>query len=299
MRYYLLPGDEGCGERLVALTGALRFDQARNQGADRLLGQLGVLLQDTDDGFDADRFLSLVPDIIIGDVSHHRVTHLRLAGQERLRAGRHPDDVHAPGAEGETLTLGAEARAFDGDEAPAAMDSAAGLLDRVAEELRQARAEGLRRADVDHQALPEESVLPLLGEIEELIGDDDSAGVHILPQRAASAHRDDLLHAQALEGEDVGSIVDLGGHQPVALTVAGQEGDAHAINGVALLLLITRNGPNGQRCGGFAEGRLNSALLDVAQPFHLIKPTAADDSDGDWGLQIGVHRMSPRMMNGE
>ena len=73
---------------------------------DGLLGNEGILVEGLDDHFHGHRRFADVPDIVVGDMRHHGITHLGLAGQECFRGGSHAHDGHAPGAESVGLGLG-------------------------------------------------------------------------------------------------------------------------------------------------------------------------------------------------
>ncbi len=113
---------------------------------------------------------------------------------------------------------------------------------------------------------PKKTEVALLGVVIKLVGDDDVARLVALAHAAAGAEGDDALDAQALEGPDVGPVGHLGGGQPVAATVAGQEGDALAFQGAEDDLV-----------GWIAKGGGDVPLLDVGQGFHLIDAGSAND----------------------
>ena len=157
--------------------------------------------------------------------------------------------------------------------------SSTGIGHGVADHRPQMRAERFVHADVGHQAIAKEGIRPLLGEVEKLVGHDDLARVQQFPQRPAGRDRDDALDAQLLEGEDVGPVIDLGRHQAVPPPVAGDEGDAHALQR-----------PDDERVRGLAERRAHATLLDVLQARHLVQATAPDDADAN-GLCV-IHKFS-------
>jgi hypothetical protein len=145
--------------------------------------------------------------------------------------------------------------------APAARDAADRDVD-------QARADRLGERDVGHQAVAEEGVDAVAGAVEELVGDDDVGRLVVDLQRADGGDRDQLLDSQRLEAVDVGAVVELGRRQPVAASVARQEGDRAPVQ-LADDVGVRR----------LAERRRDPPLLAHHQPLHLVEAAAADHTD--------------------
>src|SRR5437870_8920620 len=85
---------------------------------------------------------------------------------------------------------------------------------------------------------------------------------------AYGAHGEDALHAQLLERVDVRAVIDLARREPMAPAVAGQKGDAHALQ-VAHRDLVGRG----------TEWRGHPDARHARRALHLVQPTPADDPE--------------------
>ena len=106
------------------------------------------------------------------------------------------------------------------------------------------------------------------GAVDELVGHHKVGGLVLFLQRADSGDRKNALHAEFLEGVDVGAEVQLRGQNAMAAAVARQERD------LAALQFAQHEG-----VGGFAEGRFHALFMNVGESGHGIQPAAADDAD--------------------
>jgi hypothetical protein len=82
---------------------------------------------------------------------------------------------------------------------------------------------------VGHQAAAEEALLPGEGAVDELVRDDEGARGQVLPQGTHGTHGHHVRDARALEGVDVGAVVDVRGRDAMASAVAGQEDHGLAV----------------------------------------------------------------------
>ena len=63
------------------------------------------------------------------------------------------------------------------------------------------------------------------GAVDELVGNDEVGGLVLFLERTDGGDGEDALHAELLEGVDVGAEVQLGGKNAMAAAMARQEGD--------------------------------------------------------------------------
>jgi hypothetical protein len=126
----------------------------------------------------------------------------------------------------------------------------------------------MREGHVCDQPAAEESGGALEGPIHELIGDDHVQRRVFLLERAHGGDGEDALHAQRLQGVDVGAEVDLAGRDAMAAPVAGQEGD-----------LAPLERPEDEDIGRRTERGLHRDLVRVRHAAHLVEAAAADDPD--------------------
>src|SRR3954471_10236339 len=124
--------------------------------------------------------------------------------------------------------------------------------------------------DVRHQATAEERADPALGPIEELVGHEDIERLVLLLEAADGARRQQALHAEYLEAEDVGPEIQLGRQNPVSRAVAREKGDA-----------LPAQGASHVRSGRIAERRGDRALLAPGQLRHLVQAAPSNDANLD------------------
>ncbi len=137
-------------------------------------------------------------------------------------------------------------------------------LDRIA----QPGADRLGHGDMSHQPLVEKGLLARESAVDELIDDHEGAGGQVLAQRPDGGEREDLGHARALHGVDVGPEVQAAGRDAVTAPVTRQEDQFLAVQFAEQKLV-----------GGGAEGTFDPAPLLVFQAFDLVDAAAADDAD--------------------
>ena len=146
-------------------------------------------------------------------------------------------------------------------------------LQRVAE----ARAGREGDGNMGDAARAEKAFLPRDRPVDELIGDDEMTGRHLLPERAAGGDGDDVGDARPLQRVDIGAIVDRGGRQAVAPAMARQKDEARAVQ-LAKEQLIRRLPPRRRDPPPFAA-RQSLDVIEARSPDHA-----------DYRLR---HRLSP------
>src|SRR5439155_25941337 len=117
----------------------------------------------------------------------------------------------------------------------------------------------------------------------ELEDDDEMAGRQVLAQRAAGRQGKDVGNTDALQGVDVGAIVDRGGRVEMAAAVARHEHHREPLEFAEQELVR-----------GLAERRGDAPPLLVLEPSHVIDAAAADDPQNRHSLLLsGVGVSSP------
>src|SRR5580704_235488 len=130
------------------------------------------------------------------------------------------------------------------------------------------RANGLVEGDVGDNAVTEEGGFAALGAVEELIGDQELAGLEIFPEGAHGAHGNDALHAEEFHGVNVGAEVEFGGKNAMAASMAREKRDA-----------LPFQSAEDEGVGGIAEGSFEADFAGVGQARHGVKAAPADDAD--------------------
>jgi len=121
---------------------------------------------------------------------------------------------------------------------------------------------------VGNDAVAEEGVDAMASSIEELVGDYEVEWLVLFLERADRGDGDDAVDAELLESVDIGAEVEFGGQEAVARAVTREEGDLAAFELTEYVGI-----------GGIAERSLLADFVDVGEPGHVVKATAADDSD--------------------
>ena len=164
-----------------------------------------------------------MPAVVIGDHGHRRVAHLGLARELGFGHVGHADDVAVPGP----IQLGfgqtGELRPLHHQIGAAARHVDADFAHRRLEMVAQAAAHRVRHGNMRHHAGSEKTLRPRKRPVDELVHDDEHAGMQMLAQRAHGADGNDIGHAQPLQRVDVGAEVDLRGRNPVAAPVPWQK----------------------------------------------------------------------------
>src|SRR5437016_4488976 len=159
---------------------------------------------------------------------------------------------------------------FDADVHPTLMHPCTGLARGGDRERGHRAADRIRECDVTDDPPSEESVGAMPSAIDELIRNDDVGRVISLFHRSDRAGRDDGVHSQNFESENVRAIVELTGQLSVTAAVPREKGDPNPVD------LADDIG-----IGRLAERRVELMLIKELQPFHVVEPGAPDDSNGD------------------
>ena len=207
-----------------------------------------------------------VPAVVVGGHGQGGVGDLRFAGQASLGVVGHADHAAPPAAVevrfrpgGKGWTLHAEVGAASVELAPLGHQA----VGHVAQQPRQAGAEGIRQGHMGHGPLTEKAQGTLMGAIDELIGHQHVQWSHAFMQGSHRGGREDPAHSQGAHGPDVGPIGHLGGCEGVVAAVAGQEHHLHAAKG-----------SQAQAVGGLAEGGFDHQFLHILQTLHGVEAAA-------------------------
>ena len=220
-----------------------------------------------------------MPAVVVGAHANHLVRDLRLLCELRLGQSAHVDDTAAPSAVHVGLGASGELRALHADNSALVVQAHAVALQAVAalaHDLGNSLVKGVREADVaDHAALEEGEGADALGAVDDLVGDDEVAGLDGFLQRANGAESDDGADTQATQSGDVGAGGDLVGCDLVVQTVARQEGDG---DGLAVGGGVVQDG-DGR--GGSApwSGRVERG--DGGEAWEGLQTGATDHGNGD------------------
>ncbi len=114
--------------------------------------------------------------------------------------------------------------------------------------------------------------LPRVGPIDDLIDEDEIAGVNVFAERSRGPGGDEMRAAEFLEGEYVGAIGNRSGVQHVPVAMPLEDGDMHVAIG------------GGDDCaagateGGFGKMMLDAPGVDAVEQ-GLAESAAGDDAD--------------------
>lgn len=210
--------------------------QLVEDGTDKATGILRVGLHVRHDHLHVDILIgSSSPAIVVCGHADHLVGNFGLTRQLCLGQRRHVDDGSAPRAVEVRLGACGELRALHADEQTRVVQTDALALERVpaaTHDLGQTRVEGVAEADVAHHAALEEGERSdALGAVDDLIGHEEVAWVHLLLQRADGGEGDDGAHADAPQGGYVGAVLDLMRGELVVQAVAREEGNGDGLAG--------------------------------------------------------------------
>ena len=134
--------------------------------------------------------------------------------------------------------------------------------------LAQVWAEGVGESDVGHEAVAEEGGDAGPGAVYYLVGDYEVERPEFFFEAADGADGDNALHAEGLEGVDVGADGNLGWGYAVDSAVPGQEGYADAFQA---------SGDYG--VAGVSEGGRDFDLLAVGEAGDVVESGAAYESE--------------------
>lgn len=251
-------------------------------GADELNAAFGGLAEILDD-LCQEFLLGLVgvvgaPAVVVGGEGDEGVGDFCFAGEFGFGHGGHTDQVGSPlamqerlGACGEGGTFDAEVGAFfvNGQ----AGDPCGGLKEPASHD----GAEGFGEFHVDGGVFVEGG-RATEGFVDDLIHDDQVAGVNVFAQRACGAAGQDVGDAQEFHGEDVGAIGDGAGWIDVSEAMTLKDGDVKAVPAC-----------QNDRGTGFAERRVREKRGTLFSAERFAQTGSADDADAYVG---GCHAIS-------
>ena len=179
------------------------------------------------------------------------------------------------------LSAGAELRSLHAHDGALVVQAHTVTLQTVAalaHDLGDALVEGVSETDVaDHAALEEGERTNALGAIDDLVGDDEVAGLDLLAQRAYGAEGDDGADTEATESGDVGASGDLVRSNLVVKTMAGDECDRNGL-AVSRGRGVVKDGDGRGRCApgsGDVEGGNGSEAREG------LEASTTDHRNGD------------------
>ena len=208
----------------------------------------------------------VLPHVVVCDGGEAAVAEAELPCQLAFGDDGHADDVgELP--EHVALGPGGEPGALDAQVGPASVVPDAHLLRGLGEDPVQVGAEGVGDGDV-HRAVVEVGVVPPLGEVDELVRDDQVPRDELLLQGPDGAGRYDVLASELLQRPHVGPVGDVGRGVLVPLPVAVEERDLHTVD---------PSDEDGVR--GLPVGCVGEDLLDGLEGVGVVDPRAADDCD--------------------
>ena len=222
------------------------------------------------DGLGADGFFLVFPAIVVCDHGEGGEGDFGFAGEFGFREVSHADDVEAELAVGFAFCAGGEGWAVHVDVGAAVVDAAVLFgADRV-EERAEICADGVSEADVCNDAVAEERVVfAAAGAVEELVGEDDVAGLIGVAETSDGGDADDPADVEGAEGPEIGAVIEFGGEEPVAAAVAWEEADA-----------AVGEGAGGDEVRGGAPWGIDGDVLTVREAVEVVEAAAADDGDG-------------------
>ena len=165
------------------------------------------------------------------------------------------------------LGPGGESRTFDADVCSAHVVGDLHLLGGLIKYRVHLRAERIGDCYMDG-LVHEESVIPLLGEVNHLVDDDQIAGLEILPERTDGTGRDDHLNSELFQSVDVRPVGHARRRVLVLVAVPRKERDLHTVD-LSDQYLIRR----------LAIGCVGEDLLDQFESLGIVYSRSAYDSD--------------------
>ena len=117
-------------------------------------------------------------------------------------------------------------------------------------------------------AIAEEGGFTPEGAIDELVDEDEEAGIEFRLERAAGGDGDEIGDAGLFQRIDIGAVIDAGRREPVAASVAGQE---HHLGRADLA--------EAQRVRRLAPRRRDVLFAQICEARQVIDARAADDPD--------------------
>ena len=209
-----------------------------------------------------------MPAVVVGHQCHCRVADLGFARELGFLQVGHADDVRAPRPVQIRLRKGGKLRAFHADVGAAAMHAGGCGFCRRRREASERLTHRMREAYVRDDAVAEEGGDAIERAIDELIGEHQIERAQLFTQAAHRAGRDDGFDPEHLEAKNVRPVIQLRGHQPVALAVPGQK--RHA---------FTAQRRQGVRPRRLTERRRQRLPTPIAQLRHVIQPAPANNAN--------------------
>lgn len=145
-----------------------------------------------------------------------------------------------------------------------------------ADDLGDTLIEGVAEGNVGNHTTLEVGPWPhALSTVNDLVGDDEVAGLDLLLQTADSGESNDATDTDRAQSGDVGTGRNLVGSDLVVSTVAAQESDSD--NLVIVLAVVVEDG-DGR--GGFAPGSRDGQRSNLGESRELTQTSATDN--GNW-----------------
>lgn len=222
-----------------------------------------------------------MPAVVVGAHADHLVCDLCLLCELSLGESAHVDDAATPCAVHVRLSTGAELRSLHAHDGALVVQTHAVTLEAVAalaHDLGNTLVEGIGEADVaDHAALEEGERADALGAVNDLVGDDEVAGLDLFLEGAYGAEGDDGADTEATESGDVGAGGNLVRSDLVVETMAGDEG-----NGDGLAVAGGRGVvEDGDGRGGLAPGSVDVEGGNGGEAGKRLEAGTTDHRNGD------------------
>ena len=145
-------------------------------------------------------------------------------------------------------------------------------LRRLFDPVNEPRTDRMGHRHMGDQPLAEKAALALEGPVDELIDEHEGARRQLLLERAARRQRYQIRHTSALQGIDIGTVIDVSGREPVAGAMAGQENDRKAVDLA-----------DAQRRRRFAPGTFDALLAHIGETRQIIDARSADNAQHGFG----------------
>lgn len=146
-----------------------------------------------------------------------------------------------------------------------------------AHDLGDALVEGVGEGNMGNHAVLEESPWShTLGTVDNLVGDNEVAGLNSLLQTADGGESNDTADTDGAQSSDVCAGGNLVRRELVVWAVTAQESNSD--NLVIVFAVVVEDGDRG---GGLAPGSGDGQGSNLGEPRELAQTSAADDSDWD------------------
>ena len=184
-RDLIFGGDQGIGEGCVGRRGGRVLFEPLHQSTQDRFGGGGIGLKVADHHLHRDGVVILMPAVEVGDHAQGGIGQFGFPGQTGFGVIGHPDHRTIPGAVELAFGTGGEGGALHAEIGATAVQPSTlrqTLFGGIGQQGTQIGAEGVRKADVGHAAVAEETGGPVTGAVDELIGHDHVARLQILLQ---------------------------------------------------------------------------------------------------------------------